>query len=56
VNRLSDVTFLHRRFAEAWRGRKANHASVAMRFSLIDTMADRVSGKLVSAIRQCRSR
>jgi predicted lipid-binding transport protein (Tim44 family) len=48
VNKVSDVTFLQGDLAEAWREPQSEYASVAMRFSLIDTMADRVSGKLVS--------
>jgi predicted lipid-binding transport protein (Tim44 family) len=48
VNRVSDVKFLRGDLAEAWREQSAEYATVAMRFSLIDTMADRVSGKIVS--------
>ncbi len=48
VNKVSDVTFLQGDLAEAWREPQSEYATVAMRFSLIDTMADRVSGKLVS--------
>jgi len=48
VNKVSDVTFLQGDLAEAWREPQNEYATVAMRFSLIDTMADRVSGKLVS--------
>jgi predicted lipid-binding transport protein (Tim44 family) len=48
VNKVSDVTFLQGDLAEAWREPQSEYASVAVRFSLIDTMADRVSGKLVS--------
>jgi len=48
VNKVSGVTFLQGDLAEAWREPQSEYATVAMRFSLIDTMADRVSGKLVS--------
>src|SRR3984893_3691072 len=48
VNRVSDVTFLQGDLSEAWREQQGEYATVAMRFSLVDTMADRVSGKIVS--------
>ncbi len=48
VNRISDVTFLQGDLSEAWREPQGEYATVAMRFSLIDTMADRASGKIVS--------
>lgn len=48
VNRVSDVQFLQGDLSEAWREQQGEYATVAMRFSLIDTMADRVSGKIVS--------
>ena len=48
VNRLSDVTFLQGDLSEAWREEQGEYATVAMRYSLIDTMADRVAGKIVS--------
>ncbi len=48
VNRISDVKFLQGDLSEAWREQQSEYATVAMRFSLIDTMADRVSGKIVS--------
>jgi predicted lipid-binding transport protein (Tim44 family) len=48
VNRLSDVTFLQGNLAEAWSEPQADYATVAMRYSLIDTMADRASGRIVS--------
>ncbi len=48
VNRISDVTFLQGDLSEAWREQQGEYATVAMRFSLIDTMADRVSDKIVS--------
>jgi predicted lipid-binding transport protein (Tim44 family) len=48
INRISDVKFLQGDLAEAWREPRGDYATVAMRFSLIDTMADRASGKIVS--------
>jgi predicted lipid-binding transport protein (Tim44 family) len=48
VNRVSDVKLLQGDLAEAWREQNAEYATVAMRFSLIDTMADRISGRIVS--------
>ncbi len=48
VNRVSDVKFRQGDLSEAWREQQGEYATVAMRFSLIDTMADRVSGKIVS--------
>jgi hypothetical protein len=44
-NEVSEVKFLQGDLS-AWRN--AEYATVAMRFSLIDKMADRVSGKIVS--------
>ncbi|MGH6794628.1 MAG: Tim44 domain-containing protein [Methylocella sp.] len=48
VNRIADVKFLQGDLSEAWREQQGEYATVAMRFSLIDTMADRASGKIVS--------
>ena len=48
VNRVSDVQFLQGDLSEAWREQQGEYATVALRYSLIDTMADRVSGKIVS--------
>ena len=48
VNKLSNVTFLQGDLSEAWRDDAAEYASVAMRFSLNDTMVDRATGKIVS--------
>jgi predicted lipid-binding transport protein (Tim44 family) len=47
-NEVSEVKFLQGDLSEAWREEAAEYATVAMRFSLIDKMADRVSGKIVS--------
>ena len=48
VNRVSDVKFLQGDLSEAWREQQSEYATVAIRFSLVDTMVDRVSGKIVS--------
>ena len=48
VNKVSDVTFLQGDLSEAWREPQGEYATVAMKFSLIDTMVDRVSGKIIS--------
>jgi predicted lipid-binding transport protein (Tim44 family) len=47
VNKLSNVNFLQGDLAEAWREPNADYASVAMRFSLNDTMLDRSTGGVV---------
>jgi len=47
VNRIAHVTFLSGDLAEAWREAQAEYATVAMRFSLMDTVMDRASGRLV---------
>lgn len=48
VDRVSDVKFLQGDLSEAWREQQGEYATVAMRFSLVDTMVDRISGKIVS--------
>jgi predicted lipid-binding transport protein (Tim44 family) len=48
VNRVSDVRFLNGDLSEAWREQQSEYATVAIQFSLIDTMVDRASGKIVS--------
>jgi predicted lipid-binding transport protein (Tim44 family) len=47
-NEVSDVKFLQGDLSEAWREDTAEYATVAMRFSAIDTMVDRTSNKIVS--------
>jgi predicted lipid-binding transport protein (Tim44 family) len=47
TNKVSDVKLLQGDLAEAWREGEADYASVAMRFSLIDTMVDRATGRVV---------
>lgn len=48
VNRISGVKLLQGDLSEAWRERGDDYATVAMRFSLIDVMEDRETGKIVS--------
>ncbi|CAO3413221.1 Tim44 domain-containing protein [Azospirillum doebereinerae] len=47
VNRVSDVKLLQGDLSEAWREGNAEYATVAMRFSLIDTTVERASGRVV---------
>ena len=47
VNRVSDTKLLQGDLAEAWREGNTEYATVAMRFSLNDTMVDRASGRVV---------
>jgi predicted lipid-binding transport protein (Tim44 family) len=47
VNRVSDVKLLKGDLAEAWREGDAEYATVAMRFSLIDCMVERATGRVV---------
>jgi predicted lipid-binding transport protein (Tim44 family) len=48
VNRLSEPKLLQGDLSEAWREGADEYATVAMRFSLIDTMVDKASGRVVS--------
>jgi predicted lipid-binding transport protein (Tim44 family) len=47
ANRVSDVKLLQGDLAEAWREGDTDYATVAMRFSLIDTMVERAGGRVV---------
>ncbi len=47
VNKVSDVRLLQGDLAEGWREGVQEYATVAMRFSLIDTTVDRASGRVV---------
>lgn len=47
VNRISDVKLLQGDLAEAWREGGTDYATVAMRFSLNDTMVERASGRVI---------
>jgi predicted lipid-binding transport protein (Tim44 family) len=48
VNKVSGTKLLQGDLAEAWREGDTDFASVAMRFSMIDTTIDRASGRLVA--------
>lgn len=48
VNKISAVKFLQGDLSEAWREPQSEFATVAMRFSMIDTMVDRNTNKIVS--------
>jgi predicted lipid-binding transport protein (Tim44 family) len=47
ANKVSNVKLLQGDLAEAWREGDTDYATVAMRFSLNDTMVDRASGRVV---------
>jgi predicted lipid-binding transport protein (Tim44 family) len=47
VDRVSDVKLLQGDLAEAWREGDSDYATVAMRFSLINALYERSSGKVV---------
>lgn len=48
VNRITDVRLLQGDLAEAWREPGAEYATVAMRFSLVDNMVEKASGRIVA--------
>lgn len=47
-NELSDVKLLQGDIAEAWQEGGSDYATVAMRYSLIDAIVNKVTGKVVS--------
>ncbi|HEX5509391.1 MAG TPA: TIM44-like domain-containing protein [Pseudolabrys sp.] len=47
VNEISEVKLLQGDLAEAWREGSTDYATVAMRFSLIDRMIERASGRVI---------
>jgi len=47
VNEISAVKLLQGDLAEAWREGSTDYATVAMRFSLVDRMIERASGRVV---------
>ncbi len=47
VNKISGTKLLQGDLAEAWREGDTDYASVAMRYSLVDTFLDRTSGRMV---------
>ncbi len=48
VNKISGVKLLQGDLSEAWRENNDDYASVAMRFSLIDVMQERATGRIIS--------
>lgn len=52
INKVSSTKLLQGDLAEAWREGDADYATVAMRFSLIDRMLDRATGRLVGGSEQ----
>ncbi len=52
VNKVSDTRLLQGDLAEAWREGDTDYASVAMRYSLIDRMLDRATGRLAGGSEQ----
>jgi predicted lipid-binding transport protein (Tim44 family) len=55
VNRVRDVKLEQGDLAEAWREGNVDYATVAMRFSLIDVVVDRGSGRVVEGDAQHRT-
>ena len=47
INRVTNVKLLQGDLSEAWNENNADYATVAMRFSLTDSMVDRASGRTV---------
>lgn len=47
VNEVSDVKLLQGDLAEAWREDDTEYATVAMRFSLVDRVVERASGRVI---------
>ncbi len=47
INRISNPALLQGDLSEAWREASGEFATVAMRFSLIDVMVERASGRIV---------
>ncbi len=52
VNKVSGTRLLQGDLAEAWREGDTDYASVAMRYSLIDTTLDRTTGRMVEGSQQ----
>ncbi|MXQ10353.1 Tim44 domain-containing protein [Microvirga makkahensis] len=47
VNKVSDVRLLQGDLSEAWREGATDYATVAMRFSLIDVLTDKATGRVI---------
>jgi predicted lipid-binding transport protein (Tim44 family) len=52
INKVSGTRLLQGDLAEAWREGDSDYASVAMRYSLVDTTVDRTTGRLVEGSEQ----
>jgi len=52
INMVSGTRLLQGDLAEAWREGDSDYASVAMRYSLVDTTVDRTTGRLVEGSEQ----
>ncbi|NJO53507.1 MAG: TIM44-like domain-containing protein [Bacteroidales bacterium] len=52
VNRIDDVTLLQGDLAEAWREGNVDYATVAMRFSMVDRILDKATGRLLEGSEQ----
>jgi predicted lipid-binding transport protein (Tim44 family) len=52
VNKVSGTKLLQGDLAESWREGDNDYATVAMRFSIVDTTVDRASGRLVEGSEQ----
>jgi predicted lipid-binding transport protein (Tim44 family) len=52
VNRVTGTKLLQGDLAEAWREGDADYATVALRFSIVDTTIDRASGRIVEGSEQ----
>lgn len=50
-NEISEVKLLQGDLSEAWRDGGSEYATVAIRYTLVDTVVDRATGKLVSGDR-----
>jgi predicted lipid-binding transport protein (Tim44 family) len=48
---VTDVKLLQGDLSEAWRENGSDYATVAMRYSIVDAMVDRATGKVVSGDR-----
>jgi len=51
VNAIGEVKLLQGDLAEAWAENGADYATVTMRFSMVDAMIERASGRIVSGDR-----
>jgi predicted lipid-binding transport protein (Tim44 family) len=52
INKVTNVKLLQGDLAEAWREGESEYATVAMRFSLVDQMLDRTTGRPVGGSEQ----